>query len=248
MKKIALGSLLIAASISLHAQKDSGKTSIGGLFRKASNAVNNSKSASSSLSTDEIVSGLKEALTIGAKNSSGKLSAANGFFKDAAVKILMPEEMKKVESKMRALGMGKLVDDAILSMNRAAEDASQTAAPIFVNAVKSMSVQDALGILKGKDTAATSYLRNTTTSDLTAAFRPIVENSLKKVNATKYWKDVVTAYNRFSSTPVNTDINQYVTERSLNGIFYYVAEEEKKIRSNPAARVNDLLKKVFGSQ
>jgi uncharacterized protein DUF4197 len=146
------------------------------------------------------------------------------------------------------LGMGKLVDDAIVSLNRAAEDASKTAAPIFVSAIKKMSVQDALGILRGADTAATSYLKRTTSNELTNAFRPVIETSLKKVDATKYWKDVFTAYNKFSATPVTADINEYVTERALRGIFYYVAEEEKKIRSNPAARVSDILKKVFGSK
>jgi hypothetical protein len=251
MKKATLAFVFLLAATVIYAQektaeKTTEKTSIGGLFKKASNAIKGT--GTSSLTTEEIVSGLKEALSVGAKNSSSKLSAANGFFKDAAVKILMPEEMKKVESKLRSLGMGKLVDDAILSMNRAAEDASQTAAPIFVDAIKKMSVQDAVGILKGADTAATSYLKKTTVTELTTAFTPIVEKSLKKVNATKYWKDLATMYNKFSSTPVNTDINQYVTGKALNGLFFYVAEEEKKIRTNPAARVNDILKKVFGTK
>src|SRR3954454_16809897 len=153
MKRISLALVILVSAVTLHAQ-----TSIGGIFKKASSAVKGG--GTSSLSTDEIVSGLKEALTVGAQNSSSKLSAANGFFKDAAVKILMPEEMKKVETKLRAMGMGKFVDDAVLSMNRAAEDASQTAAPIFVDAIKKISLHDAVEILKGADTAATSYLRN----------------------------------------------------------------------------------------
>jgi hypothetical protein len=247
MKRISLAFVFLLAATVISAQeKSSEKTTIGGLFKKASSAVKSG--GTSSLSTEEIVSGLKEALSVGAQNSSGKLSAANGFFKDAAVKILMPEEMKKVESRLRAIGMGKLVDDAVLSMNRAAEDASKTAAPIFVDAIKKMSVKDAVGILKGADTAATSYLRKTTADELTKSFTPIVEEALKKVNATKYWKDLATAYNKFSSTPVNTDLNQYVTGKALNGLFFYVGEEEKKIRTNPAARVNDILKKVFGSK
>ena len=113
---------------------------------------------------------------------------------------------------------------------------------------KKMSVQDAVGILKGADTAATGYLRKTTVSDLTTAFTPIVEESLKKVNATKYWKDLATAYNKFSATPVNTNLNEYVTGRGLNGLLDYVGEEEKKNRPSPAARVNDILQKVFGSK
>ncbi len=204
--------------------------------------------SSSALSNDEIIAGLKEALSQGATNSSGKLSTVDGFFKDAAVKILMPEQVQKVEKKMRTLGMGKMVDNAVLSMNRAAEDASKSAAPIFLNAIKGMSVSDALNILKGTDTAATGYLKKTTTNPLTEAFRPIVEESLKKVDATKYWKDVFSVYNKFSSEPVNTDLNAYVTEKALQGIFYYVAEEEKKIRKDPTARATDLLKKVFGSK
>lgn len=247
MKRIYFVIVFVLAVTVISAQEKTGeKTTIGGLFKKAGNAVKSGNATS--LSTDEIVSGLKEALSVGAKNSSGKLSAANGFFKDAAVKIIMPEEMKKVESRLRALGMGKMVDDAILSMNRAAEDASKTAAPIFVDAIKRMTVQDAVGILKGADTAATAYLRKTTVNDLTTSFKPIVEEALNKVNATKYWKDLATAYNRFSSTPVNSDLNLYVTGKALNGLFYYVGEEEKKIRTNPAARVNDILQKVFGSK
>ena len=144
--------------------------------------------------------------------------------------------------------MGKLVDNAELSMNRAAEDASKSAAPIFLSAIKQMTVPDALNILRGTDTAATSYLRKTTTPQLTTAFMPIIQESLKKTEAAKYWNDVFTAYNRFSSKPVDTDINSYVTAKALDGIFYYVAQEEVNIRKNPAGRVTDVLKKVFGKQ
>jgi len=207
--------------------------------------ISKSTSNGSNLSSDEIVSGLKEALSLGAQKSTDKLSAADGFFKDAAVKILLPKQVRDIENKMRMLGMGKLVDKAVLSMNRAAEDASQSAAPIFLSAIKKMTVTDALHILRGTDTAATAYLRKTTSPELTNAFKPIIEESLKKTDATKYWKDVFTAYNRFSSTPVDTDINSYVTQKSLDGIFYYVAKEEINIRENPAGRVTDILKKVF---
>jgi len=202
---------------------------------------------SSSLSTDEIVSGLKEALSQGANNSTSKVSEVDGFFKDAAIKILLPQQVQKVEKKMRMFGMGKMVDNAELSMNRAAEDASKTAAPIFLDAIKKMSFTDALNILKGSDTAATGYLRKTTSNPLTDAFRPIVQASLAKTDATKYWKDVFSVYNKFSSEPVDTDINSYVTSKALYGIFYYVGEEEKKIRKDPVARTSDILKKVFGS-
>ena len=144
--------------------------------------------------------------------------------------------------------MGKMVDNAVLSMNRAAEDASKSATPIFIDAIKKMSFTDALNILKGTDTAATGYLRKTTSNPLTDAFRPVIEASLAKTDATKYWKDVFSVYNKFSNEPVNTDLNAYVTEKALYGIFFYVAEEEKKIRKDPAARATDILKKVFGSK
>lgn len=231
-------------SLSVSAQKDS-SNKLGGLFKKASSILNKSSSSTGNLSTDEIVSGLKEALSLGAQKSTDKLSAPDGFFKDAAVKILLPKQVQDIENKMRMLGMGKLVDNAILSMNRAAEDASKSAGPIFLSAIKQMTVTDALNILRGTDTAATAYLRKTTTPQLTTAFKPIIEESLKKVDATKYWKDVFTAYNRFSSTSVDTDINSYVTQKALDGIFHYVATEEINIRQNPAERVTDILKKVF---
>ncbi len=145
---------------------------------KASGLLNKAKGGN--LSNDDIVAGLKEALSIGAQNGANKLSSVDGFFANAAIKVLMPPEAQKVEKTLRSAGMGKLVDDAILSMNRAAEEASKSAAPIFVDAVKTMSFQDALGILKGSDTAATSYLKGKTTPALTSAFRPVIESALEK--------------------------------------------------------------------
>jgi len=143
--------------------------------------------------------------------------------------------------------MGKQVDNAILSMNRAAEDASKEVAPIFVNAIKGMSIQDGVGILKGGDFAATSYLKDKTTASLTEKFRPVIEASLQKVNATKYWNTVFSTYNTFSSEKVNTDLVAYVTEKALAGIFHQVGLEEQKIRKDPVARTTDLLKKVFAN-
>jgi hypothetical protein len=246
MKSLFIFSTLLFFCFSLSAQKDS-SNKLGGLFKKAGSILSKNSSSSEGLSTGEIVSGLKEALSLGAEKSGDKLSATDGFFKDAAVKILLPKEVQDIESKMRMLGMGKLVDNAILSMNRAAEDASKAAAPIFLSAIKKMTVTDALNILRGTDTAATGYLRKTTSAELTDSFKPVIEESLKKVDATKYWKDVFTTYNRFSSRPVDTDINSYVTSKALDGIFYYIAKEEINIRKNPAGRVTDILKKVFGS-
>jgi hypothetical protein len=146
--------------------------------------------------------------------------------------------------------MGNLVDDAILRMNRAAEDASKSAAPIFVDAVKKMTVSDALGILRGTDTAATSYLKKTTTPKLTASFKPVIDSSLEKTDATKYWKTVFETYNNLPTTfkKVDPDLSSYVTQKALSGIFYYVAQEEAKIRKDPAAQATDLLKKVFGGK
>ncbi|MFT3934232.1 MAG: DUF4197 domain-containing protein [Chitinophagaceae bacterium] len=246
MKRVLVTGLMFSVAVSVFAQDSTKKKS--SLFGKVSSAVSSVTGGSgTSLSSDEIAKGLKEALSVGAKNSADKLSAADGFFKDAAVKVLMPPEAQKVEKTLRSIGAGKLVDDAILSFNRAAEDASKSAAPIFVDAVKNMSISDALGILKGADTAATAYLRKATTTNLTNAFKPVIDASLKKVDATKYWSLVVDKYNSLPTTfnKVNSDLPSYVTQKALNGIFFYVADEEKKIRTNPAARVSDILKKVF---
>ena len=243
-------SFLVLSLIAISAIAFSQSKSSGGILGGVKDILGKTKTKSgsgSSLSTGEIVAGLKEALSQGANNSTSKVSAVDGFFKDAAIKISLPQQVQKVEKKMRMLGFGKMVDNAELSMNRAAEDASKTAAPIFLDAIKKMSFTDALNILKGTDTAATGYLRKTTSNPLTDAFRPIVQTSLAKTDATKYWKDVFSVYNKFSSEPVDTDINSYVTSKALYGIFYYVGEEEKKIRKDPVARTSDILKKVFGS-
>ena len=199
------------------------------------------------LNTAQIAAGLKEALTIGTQTSAGRVSSVNGFFANAALKILMPPEAQKVESTLRNVGLGSVVDKAILSMNRGAEEAAKSATPIFVNAIKQMTITDAIGILRGGDFAATNYFKQKTTAALTTAFRPVITDALKKVDATKYWGDVFNVYNKFSSNKVNTDLSAYVTERAVAGIFHEVALEEQKIRKDPAARVTDLLKTVFGS-
>jgi hypothetical protein len=240
MKKIILGTLILFSAGTLPAQ------TIKGLFDKVSKTV--SPSTGANLSNDEIISGLKEALRVGTDNSSLRLSKMDGFFKDAAIKILMPEEAKKVERTLRNLGMGSMVDKAILSMNRAAEDAASGVGTIFWDAIKKMSITDGLKILRGGDFAATDYLKSVTTTELTEKFRPVIEASLVKVDATKYWKDVFTNYNRFSATPVNTDLAAYVTEKALSGLFYNIGLEEQKIRKDPAAQVTDILKKVFGGK
>jgi hypothetical protein len=204
--------------------------------------------AKGDMPNETIADGLKEALQIGVERSAVKLSSVDGFFKDAAIKILMPEEAKKVEQKLRSLGLGKVVDKAILGINRAAEDASKSAVTIFVNAVKQMSVKDAVKIFTGGDFAATNYLKDKTTITLTEAFRPIIEQSLSKADATKHWNTLFTTYNRFSKEDVNTDLSAYVTEKAMAGIFYQVSLEEQKIRKDPMAQTTDLLKNVFGKR
>jgi hypothetical protein len=252
MKKLitlVTAGLIIGSSASAQTLKDllnkASKKDSSGVLGKVSSAIGGTGNG---LSNDEIISGLKEALKVGTENSSKKLGQLDGFFANAAIKILMPEEAKKVERTLRSFGMGKLVDNAILSMNRAAEDAAKDVAPIFWNAIKGMSIQDGLQILRGGDFAATDYLKKTTTTALTEKFRPVIETSLAKVNATKYWKDVFTNYNRFSKDQVNTDLTAFVTERALSGLFYNVGLEEQKIRKDPAAQVTDILKKVFGGK
>lgn len=243
MKKTLFLPLLLASFISAEAQ------GLKGLLKKVTKDSSLSKvipvKGSTSLSNDDIINGLKEALSVGTSNGTQKLSSVDGFFADAAVKILMPEEAKKVEQKLRSIGLGKQVDNAILSMNRAAEDAAKSAAPIFINAIKGISIQDGFGILKGGDFAATNYLKSRTLAQLTEAFRPVIEQSLQKVDATRYWNTLFTTYNKFSKEKVSTDLPAYVTERAMTGIFYQVGLEEQKIRKDPMARTTDLLKKVF---
>lgn len=205
-----------------------------------------SASVSQNLSTETIANGLKEALEVGTQRGMAKLSSENGFFKDAAVKILMPAEAQKVEQRLRGMGLGSQVDQAILSMNRAAEDAAKNATPIMIAAVKQLTIADAVDILKGGDFAATNYLKNKTSVELTNAFKPVIELSLAKVGATKYWNTIFSTYNQFSLNKVNTDLSAYVTDKALAGIFHELSLEEQKIRKDPAKQTTELLKKVFG--
>lgn len=219
---------------------------IKGLINKVTNKDKNAKSG---LSTEEVVQGLKEALTVGAEKSANQLSNVDGFFKNEAIKILLPPEAKKVQDALSKIpGGSKYVEDAILSMNRAAEDAAKSAAPIFINAIKNMSFADAWEILKGSDSAATKYLKQQTSKPLTDAFRPIIDKSLAKVNATQHWNTVFSTYNKFSFKKINPDLASYVTEKALEGIFYQLAQEELKIRKDPIAQTTNLLKKVFGGK
>jgi hypothetical protein len=228
---------LILMSMSLKAQ------GLQGLMKKATSLVSESGSG---LSSQDIANGLKEALTIGAEKGCVNLAKPDGFFKNAALKILMPPEAQKIENTIRGLGMNQLADDFILSMNRAAEDACNTAAPIFIKAIKEMSITDGINILRGNETAATTYLKSKTEQDLKASFSPIIKTSLDKVDATKYWEKIITTYNAIPLTKkMNPDLTGYVTDKSMNGIYSEIASQEKEIRANPMARTSALLKSVF---
>ena len=197
----------------------------------------------------EIISGLKEALTIGSRNSAASASKIDGYLKNPLIKIPFPPKAAKMEKQLRSLGMNKEVDEFILTINRAAEEAAKEAAPIFSDAVKSMTINDGVGILRGADTAATSYLRQKTSLSLENKFLPVVRSSIQKVNVTKYWNPLITAYNKipFVET-MNPNLEEYITKQGLQGLFFLISQEEMKIRKDPAARVTALLKKVFGNK
>lgn len=240
MKKSLYFVIILAfLSVSLNAQN------INDIKKAAKKATSGS---STKLSEEEVAKGLKEALTKGIEKGVAKLSKPDGYLKDLEIKILMPKEAKTVEEKLRSIGQGKLVDDAIESMNRAAEDAANGAKDIFVNAIKELTLKDVMNILHGEDNAATKYLENQTREQLIEKFKPIIKASLEKTGATKYWKTVFTTYNKIPLVKkINPDLVSHVTKKAIDGLFIQIAKEEKEIRKNPAARVTDLLKKVFGS-
>ncbi|MDX5339402.1 MAG: DUF4197 domain-containing protein [Cyclobacteriaceae bacterium] len=197
--------------------------------------------------TAEISAGLKEALEKGTGISADRLSLENGYLGNLDVKILFPEEAKQVERTLRNIGLGSLCDQAITSLNRAAEDAAKEAKPIFVDAIKQMSFQDVQAILLGEQNAATQYFSRTTSDALTKKFSPVIDSSLQKVNATKYWGDVMGQYNKIPLVkPVQTDLTAYVTQKAIDGLFVEIAKEELKIREQVSARTSPLLQKVFG--
>ena len=221
----------------------------GQILGKIKDAVEETVSdgGTSALSEDEVGAGLKEALTKGIEKGVEQVSKPDGYFKDMAIKIFLPEEAKKVETKLRQLGQGAQVDKAIESLNRAAEDAANGAKDIFVTAIKAMTIQDAMSILKGEDNAATVFLEKSTRAALFEKFKPIVKASLDKVGATKHWNTIFTTYNKIPLVQkVNPDLEEYATNKAIDGLFVQIAKEEKEIRNNPMARVTDLLKKVFG--
>lgn len=211
--------------------------------------INTTVSGGGSLSNADIIKGLKEALTVGSRNSANKASVTDGYFKNTLIKIPFPKEAEKVESTVRSLGMNKQVDDFVLSLNRAAEDAAKKAAPVFVNAITKMTINDGVSILKGNNDAATQYLKRTTSAELKNQFKPIVQTSLNTVQVTKYWTPLISTYNKIPFvTQMNPNLEEYVTQKAIDGLFTLVAQEELKIRKDPAARVSDILKKVFGAK
>jgi len=201
------------------------------------------------LENPDIAAGLKEALNNGISKQVSKLTATDGFYKNEAVKILLPDELQKVDQTLRNIGLSSLADEGLKVLNRAAENAVKEATPIFVDAVKNMTFYDAKTILMGNENAATSYLENSTTTALYGKFSPVVENSLGKVGADKVWESIITKYNSIPLVnKVNPDITDYVTKEATKGVFKMVAVEEKQIRTNLNARTSDILKKVFALQ
>lgn len=231
-------SLLLAATLQINAQLNTG------------NIIKNlTGSGGSSLTNDEIIKGLKEALTIGSKNSSDKASQTDGFYKNPQIKIPFPKEAQQMEQTLNNMGMSQQTKDFVKALNRAAEDAAKKAAPIFADAIMKMTITDGINIVKGNDDAATQYLKNNTTSPLKDAFKPVVKASLQKVEITKYWNPMAKSYNKLPMVKkVNPDLDEYVTLKAMEGLFTLLVQEELKMRKDPMARTTDLLKKVFGGK
>lgn len=205
------------------------------------------------LTNGEVISGLKEALNVGIKNSVNLTSVTDGFLANADIRLPFPEDALKVKEKALEWGLDEQVDKFETTLNRAAEEATKEALPIFKDAILGMSISDGFAILNGGDGAATKFLKDKTTAQLVQAFAPKVEAAISKVKLTEYWEPLASKYNTFanlpltSAEPVNTDLNEYVTERAIAGLFHMVELEENKIRKDPLARVTDILQKVFGS-
>jgi hypothetical protein len=234
--------LFIAALLA--AQISNAQIKIPGVLKQAANSIGGG-SAPSQL---EVGSALKEALEIGVTAGTNRLSLQNGFLGNAAVKLLFPPEAQKVEKTLRGLGLNKPCDDFVMSLNRAAELAVKEAKPIFISALKQMTLQDATNILLSKEkNTATVYFQRVTSDALQAKFQPIINDALNKTDATRYWTDLSTRYNKIPLVnKVQTDLTAYATQKAMDGLFHEVAQEELKIRTNSGARNTALLQKVFG--
>ncbi|MFN7258881.1 MAG: DUF4197 domain-containing protein [Cyclobacteriaceae bacterium] len=236
--KYLLMALLVAAQLNAFGQLDK-------LINDAKKAVGTPKA----LTKEEVANGLKEALVNGIAKGTDLTSKMDGYFKNPEIKIPFPKDVKKVEDKLRQLGMGSEVDRFVLTLNRGAEEAAKEAKPIFISAIKQMSIDDAFAVLKGQPDAATQFLKRTTSAQLKEKFKPVVQTNLDKVNATKYYGDLISNYNRIPFiSKVNPNLNDYATDMAIQGLFTMIAKEEKSIRQDPAARTTDLLKKVFSSK
>jgi len=249
MRSTAFGILIIAAILLL------GTPAHADLMDKAKSLLNKDKSKSASTGAqagtapdkDTVAAGLKEALTIGSQNAVKAGAQPDGFFKNPAIKIPLPEKVQKVEKPLRKIGLSKQVDEFILTMNRAAEKAAPQAKDIFVGAVKEMTIVDAITILKGGDTAATDYMRSKTYDRLYGAFKPTVTKAVMDVGVTKSYQQLVDKGKKSRLIKDESlDLDHHVTSKALDGLFYLLGQEEKKIRKDPVAQVTDLLKKVFG--
>lgn len=246
MRKINIVLLALIGIVQFSTAQINLKKAAGSLNK----AVKEATGSSVPLSNEEIGNALKEALNNGVTKGVEKLSAVDGYYKSALYKILIPDDMKNVISKVKVLPGFENVETQIMEkMNRGAEKAATKATPIFLNAIKSLTFQDAMNILMGEKNAATSYLNNSTNQALYNEFNPIIKSSLSEVGCTKYWSDVVNAYNRLPFVKkANPDLTDYVTKEALKGLFGMVAEKELEIRNNPALRSTDLLRKVFAKQ
>jgi hypothetical protein len=214
------------------------------------NKILQSAGSQGPLTQQEVSSGLKEALIQGISRGADQAAQTDGFFKNDLIRILLPEDARRVESSLRQMGLGSEVDRALLAINRGAEKAAVEAKPIFINAIRQLTIQDAFNILKGDPDAATQYLRRTTESQLITLFQPNIQESLNQVGATKYYGDIANAYNAIPLTnrKIDPDLNAYVTEKAIDGLFILIAQEEKNIRENPLERTSALMRKVFSAQ
>ena len=243
MKNYLLASILIM-NISLADAQSKFIKNVTNTVQNATGGAGNN--GSTGLSNTEITNGLREALNVSTNNATGSASKINGFLNNPLIKIPFPPEVKIVETKARQFGMGSQVNRFVSTMNKAAEEASKQAAPVFLNAIKGMSITDGLTILQGGDNAATNFLQNRTSAELTSKFSPIVKAAMNKVELTKFWNPIINAYNRIPGVSRrNPNLEQYVTQKALEGLFKLIAQEETKIRKDPASRVTDILRKVF---
>ncbi len=221
------------------------------LLSIANQVATSNPSSGPSLSNDEVISGLKEALQIGIKNAVNQCGVVDGFLSNSEIRLPFPEDALKVKEKAMQLGMNGQVEKFEMTLNRAAEEAVKEALPIFTQAILNMSIQDGFAILKGGNDAATNFLKNQTSQELFDAFLPKVKDATSKVNLTAYWTPLINKYNAAvaitGGQKINPDLNEYVTNRAIEGLFTLVKKEENNIRQNPAARVTNLLAKVFGA-